>query len=349
MRIAVAAACAVSAIAACAETASAQSGAFNQPSCVASTLAAAALQTRLIPAEIRSEHLPAVRGVVVRGLTWSRGQKIRVCFHGGTRKAHERVARVAREWMDYANVAFDFEENGAPRTCKGNNSEDIKVAFVDNQGWWSLPGTASRTQDPSMNLQFYGVDTPKLADGRPADEGRIRATILHEFGHALGLMHEHQSPRGGCDAEIDWTEAYKLGASMGWDRSQVDRNFRQLANAASLNATEVDRKSIMHYSLPPILFKRGKNSACYVPDNLELSEQDRTFIASIYPKPDSPMVVSSGPTGAVTRGGKPKPAAPGEDRQALVKRYEDLLKQAGVETGKAKALASEFRKSATGR
>ena len=321
----------------------------GHPSCIASTLAAAALQTRLIPAELRPEQLPTVRGVVVRGMTWKQGQTIKVCFRGGTRKAQERVAQVAKEWMNYANVVFDFEENGAPRACKGNNSEDVKIAFVDNQGWWSVPGTASRTQDPSMNLQFYGVDTPRQADGRPADAAQMRATILHEFGHALGLMHEHQSPLGGCDAEIDWTEAYKLGISMGWDRTQVDRNFRQLANTASLNATEVDRKSIMHYSLPPILFKRGKASACYVPDNLELSEVDRRFIGTIYPKPDSPLVVSSAPTGAVTRGAGRKAAAPSEDRQALVRHYEDLLKQGGVDAGKARTLADQFRKAAVGK
>jgi serralysin len=349
MRLAIAAACSASAMIAIVSAASAQDGgSFDHPSCIASTLAAAALQTRLIPAEIKPEHLPVVRGVVVRGLTWRRGETIKVCFHGGTPKARDRVAHIAREWMTYANVVFDFEEDGAPRTCKSNNSEDIKVSFVDNQGWWSVPGTTSRTQDPSMNLQFYGVDTPRLADGKPADEALIRATILHEFGHALGLMHEHQSPRASCDAEIDWTAAYRLGASMGWDRTQVDRNFRQLANATSLNASEVDRKSIMHYSLPPIIFKRGKGSACYVADNLELSEQDRRFIASVYPRDSAPIVVSSAPPGTVTRSAGRGPDA-GEDRDALVKRYEDLLRQAGIDGARAVALVAEFRKSATGK
>ena len=348
MRIAVAAACALAAIAIAATGAVAQEAGFGHPSCIASTLPAARAQTRLIPPELKEPSLGQVRGVVVRSLAWKRGDTIKVCFHTGTRKAQERVARIAREWMQYANVAFDFEENGAPRTCKGDNSEDIKITFEDNKGWWSVPGTASRKQNPSMNLQFFGVDTPILKNGQPAPEGPIRATILHEFGHALGLLHEHQSPTANCDAEIDWDAAYKVGAGIGWDKAQVDRNFRQLANTTELNATQVDRKSIMHYSLPPTLFKRGKESACFVAENLELSEQDRKFIASVYTKDEAPMVVSGVPPTTVVRGAAKRPAS-GEDRQALVKRYEELLKQSGVAAGKVRDLVAEFRKSMSGK
>jgi hypothetical protein len=346
MRLAAAAACAVPVIAAIASGAEAQTqeGGFGHPSCIASTLPAARAQARLIPADLAGPALGQVRGVVVRSLTWRHGQTIKVCFHTGTRKAQERVIRIAREWMQYANVTFDFEEGGAPRACKGDNSEDIKVTFEDNKGWWSVPGTNSRGQDPSMNLQFFGVDTPMLKNGQAAPEGPIRATILHEFGHALGLLHEHQSPNANCDTEIDWDAAYKIGAGIGWDKGLVDRNFRQLASTTSLNATEVDRKSIMHYSLPPTLFKRGKESACYVTENLELSEQDRKFIASIYPKQEAPMVVSGAPPATVTRS-----AAVGEDRQALVKRYEELLKQSGVEASNVRELVAQFRKSAEGK
>lgn len=345
MRLAVVAACAAPAIAAIASGAQAQGVGFGHPSCIASTLPAARAQTRLIPAEVKGAPLGQVRGVVVRSLTWRNGQTIKVCFHSGTRKAQERVIRIAREWMQYANVVFDFEEGGAPRACKGDGSEDIKVTFEDNKGWWSVPGTISRGQDPSMNLQFFGVDTPMLKNGQPAPEGPIRATILHEFGHALGLLHEHQSPNANCDEEIDWEAAYRIGAGIGWDKGQVDRNFRQLASTASLNATEVDRKSIMHYSLPPAIFKRGMQSACYVAENLDLSEQDRRFIASIYPKQETPMVVSGAPPTMVTRSVTKQPAA-ADDRQALVKRYEELLKQSGLDAGKVRELVAEFRKSA---
>src|SRR3954447_845636 len=131
MRLAAAAACAVPVIAAIVSGAEAQAqeGGFGHPSCIASTLPAARAQARLIPADLAGPALGQVRGVVVRSLTWRHGQTIKVCFHSGSRKAQERVIRIAREWMQYANVTFDFEEGGAPRACKGDNSEDIKVTF----------------------------------------------------------------------------------------------------------------------------------------------------------------------------------------------------------------------------
>lgn len=341
MRPVVAIACAALTALALSATARAQDG-YGYPSCIASTLAGARAQTRLVPPEAKGPPAAQLRAVVVRTVTWRPGTSIKACFHGGTQKAQERVMRVAREWQQYANVVLDFEEGGSPRKCKGDNHEDIKITFIDNKGWWSTIGTLSRRQDPSMNLQFFGSDTPMYTNGQPAPEAVMRTIILHEFGHALGLLHEHQSPNANCDAEIDWEAAYKVGAQMGWDKEQVDRNFRQFVNSVELNATDVDRKSIMHYSLAPVLFKRGKESPCWVPENGDLSERDRQFIASIYPK-DAPVVVSSVPPNTATRSG-PKKGSRGDD-QALVKEYEQLLKTAGVADAKARDLIAEFRKA----
>ena len=118
------------------------------------------------------------------------------------------------------------------------------------------------------------------------------------------------------------------------------------------NVTAVDRKSIMHYSLAPELFKLGRNSKCWVPDNNDLSEQDRRFMASVYPRDGAPVATSSGPatsSGAAgaTRGAKP-PVALVNDKEALIKQYEDLLKQAGLAADRIAQLTREFRKNVFG-
>ena len=41
----------------------------------------------------------------------------------------------------------------------------------------------------------YGWLTPESA------QDEVRRVVLHEFGHALGLIHEHQNPKGGG---IEW-------------------------------------------------------------------------------------------------------------------------------------------------
>jgi hypothetical protein len=183
----------------------------------------------------------------------------------------------------------------------------------------------------------------------------MRRIILHEFGHALGMMHEHQSPSAECDSEINWDAAYQMGARMGWDQKMVHAQMRQLTSLEEFNSSTVDRRSIMHYSLAPELFKLGRNSKCWVPDNNDLSEQDRTFIASIYPRNaapvaggDRPGVPSSSPPAAgLTRGAKP-PVAVINDKETLIKQYEELLRQAGLAADKIAQLTQEFRKNVFG-
>jgi hypothetical protein len=325
---------------------------FGFPSCIASVVSGPGTPiNRLIPAEAPPQLARQVRGVVARAVTWRPGQTIRVCFKSGTRAAQDRVIRVANEWMSHANVLFDFQEGGAPRRCRGD--EDVKIDFVDNRGWWSAYGTISRHRDPSMNLQFLGVDAPRYPNGQPMPDAEMRRVILHEFGHALGMMHEHQSPAGGCDTEINWDEAYKMGAKLGWDREMVHAQMRQLTSTEEFNVTAVDRKSIMHYSLAPELFKVGRNSRCWIPENYDLSELDKRFIASVYPRSGGPPIVtSSAPqkpaAGAIpTRGAKP-PAAMLNDKETLVRQYEDLLRQAGIAADRIAQLSKDFRKNVFG-
>src|SRR6516165_11825132 len=101
MRLAVVARCAACAVIATVGSATAQDAGYSQPSCITSTLPAAQAQVRLIPSEIKGAPLAQVRGVVVRALTWKGGETIKVCFHGGTRQAQERVALIASQRLRY--------------------------------------------------------------------------------------------------------------------------------------------------------------------------------------------------------------------------------------------------------
>jgi hypothetical protein len=78
--------------------------------------------------------------VVVRSITWRPGETIKVCFRAGTPKARARVAKYASEWMNYANVVLDFGDKDNPRSCQNDNSEAIKIDFVEKgaaAGYWS--------------------------------------------------------------------------------------------------------------------------------------------------------------------------------------------------------------------
>ncbi len=82
---------------------------------------------------------------------------------------------------------------------------DIRVAFQQGNGSWSYLGTVCRqirVDQPTMN---YGWLTPDSTD----DE--LRRVVLHEFGHALGLIHEHQSP----NRPISWSRAAVIAELSG--------------------------------------------------------------------------------------------------------------------------------------
>ena len=131
-------------------------------------------------------------------------------------------------------------------------------------------------------MNFGGFDELTL-EGL-ADPRRL-GTIRHEFGHALALDHEHQSPKSTCEADIDWDYIYDLMAQPPepWDKAKVDNNMRVVWDA-DMFATAYDPLSVMKYYFDEKFFKNGKNSKCYTAGEVnELSAVDRQTIAFMYP------------------------------------------------------------------
>lgn len=129
--------------------------------------------------------------------------------HSWGQMLREQVKRLAPVWSQYANVTFNFVEGF---------SDDISIAFDPNKyvgygTYSSYLGTNSRmysrTGRASMNL-IFDPNNPSNND----DE--FQRVILHEFGHALGLIHEHMRP----DRPILWNQpaVYNYYHSLtGWD------------------------------------------------------------------------------------------------------------------------------------
>lgn len=299
----------------------------DQPCTAAFGTAGYPALTRFVPGDIPAPARAAVRGVVVRSITWRPGETIKVCFRAGTQKARVRVAKHASEWTNYANVILDFGDKDNPRSCQGDNSEGIKIDFVEKgaaAGYWSQVGTNSRKVAHSMNLGDMGRDE------LPFPEAEARRLTMHEFGHALGMLHEHQSPKGNCGVEYHEEALLAYGALLGWSRDKALSNFIPYSESAELNASEVDRKSIMHYSLPPWIFKAGQNSPCFVRPNYEISDGDRAFMSRVYPKAEVVATRSVSQPSVAQR------------RTALIEEYRGQLQQAGIEKAKAEELVKEF-------
>jgi Astacin (Peptidase family M12A) len=108
-------------------------------------------------------------------------------FLDGTTGQQAAVTNTITTWTNYANVTFNKTSQNTTA-----NPADIKISFK-GQGSWSTVGTDAKgagLDNPTMNFESLPAD---VSTPTPAD----RAIILHEFGHALGMMHELQSPARG--------------------------------------------------------------------------------------------------------------------------------------------------------
>jgi hypothetical protein len=210
--------------------------------------------------------------------------KLRVCFFGGSKALRQLIAKTATDWMDpEVGIKLDFGKNNARSCTPGKGPEmQIRVSF-DKPGYWSQLGQMSviyATQDqPSLNLQDFDKYDPSTLNEY------AYSTIRHEFGHALGIFHEHQNPRSGCENEYNWEYIYEYlsGPPNNWDKEQIDFNLRPI-NVEGLMATKFDRRSVMLYQFEDKFYLKGKESHCYVPEqNVQLSRVDKALLKQMYP------------------------------------------------------------------
>lgn len=223
---------------------------------------------------------PVMRGVLDSVKIWSAGSTLTGCFYDGEPKLKAFFAKVAQEWLPGLSLRMDFGREPNFRDCNG--PADIRISFSQKNGNWSFVGADSLRPEVVKNGASLNIET----DGIPFDKLnriRLRETILHEMGHALGLVHEHQSPEAHCGNELNWPKVYDYYKRLGWDENKVKTNFAQYYRDQRLRTTRYDRKSIMHYSLPEWMFKNGTKAQCYVPQPTEISKLDRTIVASAYP------------------------------------------------------------------
>jgi hypothetical protein len=219
-----------------------------------------------------------LEAVVRTAMRWPKSS-ISVCFFGGNPVAHERVVSIAADWYQDTGVRFDFGPAEARRACSPAQVSDIRVSFAPGSGHWAYVGTSAK--HVAANLPTMNLDALDHAD--PISEYE-RSVIVHEFGHALGFEHEHQSPNSGCQEEFDWDY---LDATMGWPPEKVRFNmarFDQTTSANELEATAFDSESTMLYSLDSRAFKNPQTAKCLIrKPNPRPSRIDLRSAAYLYP------------------------------------------------------------------
>jgi hypothetical protein len=265
---------------------------------------------RLLPRDFALPHRSlsqgpgrSLRAIAPRNRQWQVGSTINIGFKGGTSQQQEMVRTIAPEWCEFANIKFEFVNS---------SSATIRVSFDEDDGAWSYIGKDNLdipVHAATMNLGWQDKNV-----------------ILHEFGHMIGLAHEHQNPAGG----IQWNEAAVIedlsGAPNFWDEATIRHNVLDKYTMDQIIGTEFDVESIMLYAFPGTWTASGQGTDF----NNDLSKKDKSFVASAQMYPPNVPVIPELPVHAGLRAAI---SSPGEQDT-----YKFVVARAGdfvVETGGA--------------
>jgi len=216
------------------------------------------------------------KGVISTGRKWKPGRTIRIKFLGGHSLVRQKVERHAMEWTKHANIKFQFVGDPEPA--------EVRIDF-QNGGSWSLLGTDALTAPAYQSTMNFGWLEPG------SDEPTYSSVVLHEFGHMLGLIHEHMFPGpGGVKFNRDAAQEY-YGNTQGWTPEMVQQQVLDVYRESDAATTpRIDKDSIMMYPIPEGL------ANIVVGWNTRLSPMDIEFIGRHYFPPPGlkPSLLSVG-------------------------------------------------------
>lgn len=207
------------------------------------------------------------RAALLLAARWQPGERITVAFLDGESSVQERVREVAREWTGpgLARLSLAFVRPGAEAM--------IRISFR-YQGSWSVLGTTCLSVEPAERATMnFGWLTPQSSDEA------LRRVVLHEFGHALGLVHEHQHPEGGIQWKKDLIYQELMGPPNYWSKETIDRNLFAPYSSQETTFGRFDPESIMMYPVKKSWTLDGFSAGL----NAGLSELDQEFIHRQYP------------------------------------------------------------------
>lgn len=229
------------------------------------------------------------------------GRLILVSFLDGTTEQKEWVREVIQRELEPLVDRIRFKWHVIPE------EGDIRISFKLKGQAWSTVGTDAKqipSPQPTMNLGWLDNNVD-YGNEKYRNTGQV---VLHEFGHAMGMIHEHQNPKSN---PIKWNKPVvieELSKTQGWDIQTINHNMfakygdKELCEEARaldktdstragkikdycegevVNGSQYDVNSIMHYFYPARWIEEGPVE---IPVNTVFSELDKVWLRKYYGK-----------------------------------------------------------------
>lgn len=186
-------------------------------------------------------------------LVWPNGSTLLVYLNADENTRAAFLNYIIQFYVPHANLKI--------QETRDYSAAHITIDFNDSGSSWSYIGTSS------LHAPTYSMQIGDFAQD----------TILHEWGHAIGWVHEHTHP----DKPWRYNEevVYEALKEIGWTVDEIDINILQARK--NDDDTPYDEYSIMHYYLP---------REWVIPEttfrvNTVLSQQDIFTLKLTYPYP----------------------------------------------------------------
>lgn len=203
------------------------------------------------------------RGVALFERLWPQNSNLTISLANMDEREKALTKANINQWVPHINLKLIFVETP---------DADIRITSISAPaaGWSRIGKDAKEipSSEFSMGINFKN------------DDNKVIRTIQHEFGHALGLDHEHKHP--DRTLEFDKEKLYAYAQSVGMSKAETDSQilFKYHQKRLKIKTSDYDKKSIMHYEFASDLLKDGKGIGM----NIELSEDDINFIKTLYPR-----------------------------------------------------------------
>ncbi|AZE93397.1 hypothetical protein C4J95_1271 [Pseudomonas orientalis] len=204
------------------------------------------------------------RGVAAPDRLWPQHSVLTISLLNMTKEQKDVIKHNINKWAPHTNLYFKFTDRP--------NGDIRIVAKNDTDNAWSMIGTAAKKiplSEPTMSIGFKRTPTD------------LAATIQHEFGHALGLRHEHQHPDRTLD--LNKPNIHQEYESQGLFAYNADEEVIQTPPRIQVKASPYDQKSIMHYGFKASDLQSGPP----IPRPTQISGEDEHFMQSLYPQDKS--------------------------------------------------------------